>query len=286
MLRGTLREAAAEFLGTFVLIVFGTASVAQVVLSAETPATSLSIHLAWGLAVTMGIYVSAGVSGAHLNPAVTLALAVHRGFPWRKVLRVLPGPDRRGLHRRGASRSSPTARPSTTSTAARATWPGDKATAGIFATYPQPFLSTVPGGFVDQVVGTALLLLVVFAIGDRRTRRPTSGSPVLVGALVVLIGMTFGFNAGYAINPARDLGPRLFTSVAGWGGEVFSAGNGWWWVPIVAPAASAASSAATCTTVWSRATTRPKAPDPCSGSSCSSLRHRPCPRRAGRWCCR
>jgi glycerol uptake facilitator-like aquaporin len=56
-----------------------------------------------------------------------------------------------------------------------------------------------------------------------------------VGALVALIGMSFGLNAGYAINPARDLGPRLFTSLAGWGSEVFRAGNGWWWVPIVAP---------------------------------------------------
>ena len=112
---------------------------------------------------------------------------------------------------------------------------GDKATAGIFATYPQPFLSAVPGGFVDQVVGTALLLLVIFALGDRRNAGPASGGPVLVGALVVLIGMTFGFNAGYAINPARDLGPRLFTAIAGWGSEVFRAGGGWWWVPIVAP---------------------------------------------------
>ena len=58
---------------------------------------------------------------------------------------------------------------------------------------------------------------------------------MVVGLVVTLIGMTFGFNAGYAINPARDLGPRLFTAVAGWGGEVFRAGNGWWWVPIVGP---------------------------------------------------
>jgi glycerol uptake facilitator-like aquaporin len=57
----------------------------------------------------------------------------------------------------------------------------------------------------------------------------------VVGLIVTLIGMTFGFNAGYAINPARDLGPRLFTAVAGWGGEVFRAGNGWWWVPIAGP---------------------------------------------------
>src|SRR5262245_27116381 len=79
------REAAAEFLGTFVLIVFGSAVVAQVVLSGGTHGGYLSINIAWGLAVTMGVYVSGGVSGAHLNPAVTLALAVHRGFPWAKV---------------------------------------------------------------------------------------------------------------------------------------------------------------------------------------------------------
>src|SRR5437763_15126673 len=85
MLRGTAREAAAEFLGTFVLIVFGTAVVAQVVLSGQSHGGYLSINIAWGLAVTMGVYVAGGVTGAHLNPAVTLAVAVHRGFPWSTV---------------------------------------------------------------------------------------------------------------------------------------------------------------------------------------------------------
>ena len=66
---------------------FGVGVVAQVVLSQQTAGTYLSINLAWGLAVTMGCYVAGGVSGAHLNPAVTLALAVHRGFPWSKVAR-------------------------------------------------------------------------------------------------------------------------------------------------------------------------------------------------------
>src|SRR5437879_13432979 len=86
MRKDITRELLAEFLGTFTLIVFGVGVVAQVVLSKQTAGTYLSINIAWGLAVTMGCYVSAGVTGAHLNPAVTLALAAHRHFPWGKVL--------------------------------------------------------------------------------------------------------------------------------------------------------------------------------------------------------
>lgn len=233
MLRGTTREAAAEFLGTLVLIVFGTGVVAQVVLSDQKNGTPLSIHLAWGLAVTLGIYVSAGVSGAHLNPAVTLALAAMRGFPWRKVPAYVLAQTAGAFG--GAAITFFTYREALDhfDSGARQV-SGPVGTAGIFATYPQAFLS-IGGGFVDQVVGTALLVLGIFAIADRRNAGPTTFGPLVVGALVALIGMSFGLNAGYAINPARDLGPRLFTALAGWGGEVFRAGGGWWWVPVVAP---------------------------------------------------
>ena len=235
MLTVTAREALAEFLGTFVLLLFGTAVVAQVVLSGNANGTYISINIAWGLAVTMAIYVSAGVSGAHLNPAVTVALAVHRGFSWTKVVPYCAAQIAGAFagaavtfltYREAFDRFDGGTRLVT----------GAKATAGIFSTYPQDFLSNVPGGLIDQIVGTALLLLLVLAIGDQKNFAPDPRlQPILVGAAVVLIGMSFGFNAGYAINPARDLGPRLFTAIAGWGGEVFTAGNGWWWVPIVGP---------------------------------------------------
>jgi MIP family channel proteins len=234
MLKGTVREAAAEFLGTFILIVFGVGVVAQVVLSGRQNGDYLSINLAWGLAVTMAVYVAGGISGAHLNPAVTLALAVHRGFAWRKVLpymvaqfagafagsAVVYGTYAEAIKRfdHGTSQIA-----------------GPHGTAGIWATYPQDFLSTFPGGFFDQVMGTALLMLLLFALSDRRNKAEDKYGPVLVGAAVVLIGMTFGFNAGYAINPARDFAPRLFTAMAGWGSGVFAAHDHWWWVPIVAP---------------------------------------------------
>ncbi|HEX7137641.1 MAG TPA: MIP family channel protein [Vicinamibacterales bacterium] len=235
MSRALMRELLAEFLGTFVLIVFGVGVVAQVLLSRNTAGTYLSINIAWGLAVTMGCYVAAGVTGAHLNPAVTVALATHGRFPWNKVLAYstaqvagafvasavvfLVYHEALGAFDGGVRQVV-----------------GPQGTAGIWATYPQPFLSNVPGGFIDQVVGTALLVGVIFGITDSRNSPPPAGlAPVVVGLLVVLIGATFGFNSGYAINPARDFGPRLFTAVAGWGGEVFRAANGWWWVPIVAP---------------------------------------------------
>src|ERR1051325_2129757 len=86
MAKGIGRELLAEFLGTFVLIVFGVGVVAQTVLSKGAAGSFFSINIAWGLAVAMGCYVAAGVTGAHLNPAVTLGLAVHRGFPWRRVV--------------------------------------------------------------------------------------------------------------------------------------------------------------------------------------------------------
>jgi len=229
------REILAEFLGTFVLIVFGVGVVAQFVLSRSTAGSYLAINLVWGLGVTMGCYVAGGISGAHLNPAVTVALAVHRGFPWRKVplyaLAQLAGAfaasavvyltyyEALGQFDGGVRQVL-----------------GGQGTAGIWATYPQAFLSTLPGGFIDQIVGTAMLMAVICALTDTRNAPPGAGlAPVVVGLLVVAIGAAFGFNSGYAINPARDFGPRLFTALAGWGTEVFRAGNGWWWVPVVAP---------------------------------------------------
>lgn len=233
MLKGTYREIAAEFLGTYILIVFGVASVAQGVLSKSL--NNLTINLAWGLAVMMGVYIAGGISGAHLNPAVTLALAVHRRFSWKKV------PAYIAAQFTGAFLAS-----ATVFAAYREAIQhfdgglrqviGPQATAGIWATYPQPFLSTFPGGFIDQIIGTGLLMLLVFALSDRKNNSPKdSMAPLFIGAAVILIGMTFGFNSGYAINPARDLAPRLFTFIAGWGREVFTAGNYWWWVPVVAP---------------------------------------------------
>jgi MIP family channel proteins len=228
------RAVLAEFFGTFILIAFGVAVVAQVNLGGGNNGQYLSINIAWGLAVTMGVYVSGGVSGGHLNPAVTLAAAVWQRFPWARVLPYIAAQTAGAFvasavvfltyhdalnHFDGGVRQVS----------------GPLGTAGIFATYPQAWLSTF-GGLIDQIVGTALLVGVILGITDERNIPAPKGlAPVVIGMLVLLIGATFGLNAGYAINPARDFGPRLFTFVAGWGNGVFTAGNGWWWVPIVGP---------------------------------------------------
>jgi MIP family channel proteins len=235
MRRDTLmRELYAEFLGTFILIMFGAGVVAQFALSEGRNGSYLAINLGWGLGVAMGVYVAGGVTGAHLNPAVTLALAVRRGFDWRKVIPYSAAQTAGAFaaaslvfytYREAFEAFDGGVRMVT----------GAKATAFIFATYPQPFLSNY-GGLVDQVVGTALLVLIICAITDTRNLAPSANlAPLMIGLLVVVIGMCFGFNAGYAINPARDLGPRLFTLLAGWGSEVFRAGNHWFWVPIAGP---------------------------------------------------
>lgn len=238
MLKGTSREAAAEFLGTFILIVFGVGVVAQTVLSRGANGSFLAINIGWGLAVMLGVYAAGGISGAHLNPAVTLALALTRSFPWPKV-----GPF---ILAQMAGAFVAAAVVFVTYREAFGAFDGgirqvlgEQGTAGVFATYPQPFLSTL-GGFVDQVVGTALLMATMLAVTDQRSNAtPAWLTPVIVGGIVTAIGVSFGFNTGYAINPARDLGPRLFTAVAGWGGAVFTAADGWWWVPVVAPCVGA-----------------------------------------------
>lgn len=228
------REVLAEFFGTFILITFGVGSNAQFVLGKGNFGDYQSVNFGWGLAVVMGVYVAGVASGAHINPAVTLAMAVRRGMPWGKVgpyilaqvagafvasgLVFLVYHDALMAHAGGVLLVT-----------------GEGATAGMFATYPQDFLST-PGGLVDQIAATALLLIVVAAISDPNNSSPAPWfAPIAVGAAVLVIGIAFGFNCGYAINPARDLGPRLFTLIAGWGPEVFTAGNHFWWIPLAGP---------------------------------------------------
>jgi glycerol uptake facilitator protein len=227
-------ELIAEFLGTFVLILLGTGVVAMVVLfPSKVPGEVIhggytNITLGWGLAVTMGIYVAGKISGAHLNPAVTLALAVFRGFPWRKVVPY-------SIAQIAGAFVAAALVYQNYLPAFHAVDPQLERTAGIFTTFPA-FPAFPQAGFLDQVIGTALLLLLIFAITDEFNLPPGANLvPLMVGLVVVAIGISFGGMHGYAINPARDFGPRLFTVAAGFRNNGLTDGSRIWWVPVVAP---------------------------------------------------
>ncbi|MGA2599836.1 MAG: MIP/aquaporin family protein [Bryobacteraceae bacterium] len=226
-------ELLAEFLGTLVLILFGDGVVAMVQLFGHgVPGEVVNggytnITLAWGLAVTMGIYIAGKTSGAHLNPAVTLTLAVFRGFSWAKVLPYSLAQIAGAFVAAGLLfwNYHP---------AFLAADPNLDHTAGIFTTFPA-FPAQPSAGLLDQIIGTALLLMMIFAITDDRNQPPANLGPLLIGLVVVVIGMSFGGMHGYAINPARDFGPRLFTVAAGFKKNGLTDGSLVFWVPIVGP---------------------------------------------------
>lgn len=226
-------ELSAEFLGTFVLIALGVGVVAMTVLfGSGVPGEVVkggytNITLAWGVAVTMGIMVAGKISGAHLNPAVTLALACFRGFPWSKVVPYCVAQVA------GAFAAAAVVFVNYRPAFAKAD-PALGKTIGVFTTFPA-FTDSLLPGLIDQVIGTALLLFLILAITDERNQPSGNLTPVLVGLVVVVIGMSFGGMHGYAINPARDFGPRLFGALAGFGNNGLTDGTGVFVVPIVGP---------------------------------------------------
>jgi glycerol uptake facilitator protein len=228
---GLIGEMAAEFAGTFILILFGVGVVAQVV--AAGIGGHDSIAWAWGFGVTLGIYVAGKISGAHLNPAVTISLAAFKGFEWRKVAPYILAQTL------GAFVAGLLVRWNYTEVLAKADPGHTIKTQGVFSTLPGN--GTLPvsdwGAFRDQIIGTAILLFVIVAITDVRNNVLAGGvAPIAIGFLIVAIGMAWGTDAGYAINPARDFGPRLASFFTGYGSAFHDQyGNLYFWIPIVAP---------------------------------------------------
>jgi glycerol uptake facilitator protein len=248
----TVGEYGSEYLGTFVLIMFGDGVVAMTVAALNQSGRGemifagagdwLLIAWGWGIGVALAVYVAGGISSAHINPAVTLAMAVFRDFPWRKVpgymvaqvLGAFTAAALLYLNYKQAINSFEAANDITR---------GEQSSIpsfSIFATFPAEYFSNAAGPFLDEMIGTALLVGIVLALVDEFNLAPKANiGPLLIGLLVFAIGMSFGANSGYAINPARDLGPRLFAWIQGWG-DIAVPGNygnvdGYMWVPIVGP---------------------------------------------------
>jgi glycerol uptake facilitator protein len=245
MKRNTLPgELMAEFFGTFILILLGDGVVANVGLAPRLAAPAYNwntIVFGWGFAVMVAVFVAGGVSGAHINPAVTIALAVKRGFPWAKVapyiLVQIAGAFvgalavyliyRDGLVAAGMPNVWSTGPGSVMN---EAFWGG---TAGAVTTAPYSMFTAG----VAEFFGTMVLLWGIMGIGDTKPSIGGLGA-LLVGFVVLSVGLSLGGPSGYSINPARDLGPRILGVLVGTQG-LFD-GLYWLIVPVLVPAFSGA----------------------------------------------
>ncbi|MBA1192063.1 aquaporin [Pseudomonas entomophila] len=235
----TLRaQCLAEFLGTALLIFFGTGCVAAMKV-AGAGFGLWEISIVWGIGVSMGIYLTAGISGAHLNPAVSIALWLFAGFERRKVpfyivAQVLGAFCSAALvytlysnlffefeQNHGLVRGSVES----------------LELASVFSTYPNAALG-VGQAFLVEVVITAILMGVIMALtDDNNGLRRGPMAPLLIGLLIAVIGSAMGPLTGFAMNPARDFGPKLMTFLAGWGEVSLTGGRDipYFLIPIVAP---------------------------------------------------
>lgn len=231
-------QCVAEFLGTALFIFFGTGCVAALKVAGASFGL-WEISIIWGVGVSLGVYLSAGVSGGHLSPAVSIALCVFAGFEKRKlpfyIVAQVAGAfcgaalvytlysslffDYEQTHHmvRGSVESLQLA--------------------SVFSTYPHPALSTTQAFMVEMVI-TAILMAVIMALTDDNNGvRRGPMAPLLIGLLVAVIGSSMGPLTGFAMNPARDFGPKLMTFLAGWGDIAFTGGRDipYFLIPIFAP---------------------------------------------------
>lgn len=233
----------AEFIGTFLLILFGCGVVANTILDSTKGNNGgwVVITLGWGIAVFIGVVVAGPVSGAHINPAVTLGLAVSGAFPWSNVLGFILAQTLGAIA--GAATVWVVYKDHFDRTESAVT------KLGVFSTIPQ--IKRPINNFLSEVIGTFTLVFVILYIAGP-TIHTNSGEEMLVGLgslgalpvalLVVGIGMSLGGTTGYAINPARDLGPRIAHTLL----PIKGKGSSDWsyaWVPIVGPILGAATAA-------------------------------------------
>lgn len=244
---GLTGELIAEVFGTFILILLGDGVVANVGLAPRLAAPAYNwntITFGWAFAVVIAVYVAGGVTGAHINPAVTIAMAVKRGFPWGKVapyiiaqmLGAFLGAAAvylvymEGLQEAGMPNVWSTGPGSVFATAF---WGGEGADAvGSYSIF---------NASIAEFFGTMVLLWGVLAAFDDRNwgvHTKTNLGALLVGFTVLAVGLSLGGPSGYSINPARDLGPRIFGAIVGTEGLF----DGLYWLvpPVIIPAISGA----------------------------------------------
>jgi len=214
----------AELIGTFILIYFGAGVVASVLLK-DTKAQGsgwLVICIAWATAVTIAIYVVGRISGAHINPAVTIGLAVAGEFPWKDVAPYIIGQFLGAAL--GAVATYLHYLPHWERTESK------EEKLAVFCTAPA--IENKFSNLLSEILGTWMLLFLIMSIGANNY---TNGiNPMIIGLIILLIGLGIGSTTGFAINPARDLGPRIMHALLPIKGK---GGSGWKysWIPVVGP---------------------------------------------------
>ncbi|GAA6000953.1 hypothetical protein JCM10207_007340 [Rhodosporidiobolus poonsookiae] len=246
-LRYALREPLAEFLGTMVLVIIGIGSDCQTKVSQNSMGAYSSMNWAWGFGVMIAIYIAGGISGGHTNPAVTIVLALFRGFPWKLVPRYLIAQIAGGFagaliiygnYKRAINEYDPVKLITATQ--------NSNASATLFITAPATQVGNTAEGFCQEILASGVLTIAVLALGDENNAPPGAGlGAIVLGFVVVAIGMSNGWISGYAINIARDLGPRLALWCVGYGTKLWTHDDYWWLAgaiagPIVGSVAGAA----------------------------------------------
>jgi len=226
-----LRQCLAECLGTFILTAFGIGAGAQYVLSSGKSGNVTTVFIGSAVGVGLALFCSLGVSGGHVNPAATIAFASVGRFPWYKVPAYIfsqfvgsfiASASIYVVYREALFEYEGVVRTIQTTS--------------MFTSAPNIFLS-INGGLIDQIFGTGMLLVCVMGIVDpKNTGLSLAGVPFALAMMVLGICCCFGLNCGNPINPARDLPPRMFLAIAGWGDLPFSwLDYQWWFVPVVGP---------------------------------------------------
>jgi glycerol uptake facilitator protein len=235
--RELIGELISEAMAMVIIIGFGCSCAAMYILYDPSPYKNAywGVCATWGLATCIAIYVTGAVSGTHANPAVTLSLAVYRGFSWKKVLPYCLA-QVVGAFIGAAIVYALYYTVIDNFNAAQQLVRADGGAAGVFFTAPGLAITPMKA-LVDQIILTAFLTFGIFAVTDEfNTMAPRANfGAVVIGLIVTVIGASAGYLEAWALNPARDLGPRVFAWLLGWDRAAFPGVSGYWWVPIVGP---------------------------------------------------
>lgn len=228
----------AEMMGVGFFIFFGSSVVAALIITGSV-VDFVGVCLAWGFAIAFAIYFTVPISGGHINPAVSVAMAALGKFPWKDVPAYALAQTAGGFL--GAALSyliyAPTIRLyEETNNIVRGT-AASLDVSRMFCTFRNNMVLANEQAFLIEVVLTAALVFGILIMVDTENKCLPLGNlwPVLVGIYIAVIGLAAGSLTGFAMNPARDFGPRLFAAAAGWGSVVLPGVDNYFWIPIVGP---------------------------------------------------